>query len=143
MKKILLFIVIVAAVAAGALIVTRKPTSNNSTTPASETDKGSMVATETPGTSVTGEVKVTYDGSKFMPAKVTVKPGTKVNFVNQSSGPMWVASDPHPVHTDFSALDAHKGYIQGQTYSFTFDQEGEYGYHNHLNSVASGTVVVE
>lgn len=144
MKKVLLIIIIAGAIAGGAFLVTRKPASDNlSTEPTTQTQTQNTQTTETPSKTDSDETTVTYNGSSFSPASVTVKPGTKVNFVNQSSSPMWVASDPHPVHTDFSAFDASRGYTQGQTYSFTFDQAGQYGYHNHLNSGSTGVVVVE
>lgn len=144
MKKVLLVLLIGAAVIGGVLLVTRKPASDSAKTE-STTQSGTQGSQDTePPTSSTGsETTVTYNGSSFSPAQVKAKPGTKINFVNQSSSPMWVASDPHPVHTDFSAFDAEKSSTQGQTYSFTFDKPGKYDFHNHLNPGNTGTVVVE
>jgi plastocyanin len=56
---------------------------------------------------------------------------------------MWVASDPHPIHTDYSAFDAKQGIAPGDTYSFTFTKTGNWGFHNHLNPSATGTITVQ
>ena len=56
---------------------------------------------------------------------------------------LWVASNPHPIHTDYSDFDAKRGYAKGERYSFTFFKQGTWKYHNHLNSGESGVIVVE
>lgn len=140
MKKAILSIIIIAVLGGGAFLFLKSDKKDTQTdTPAAQTE---TPAAEEPAP-IADSLTVTYDGNTFTPAAVTVKPGTKVNFVNQSTNPMWVASDPHPVHTDFSAFDAQKSLGQGQTYSFTFEKPGEYGYHNHLNSGSTGTITVK
>ena len=97
---------------------------------------------------------VTYDGSKFTPATVTIAKGGTVHFV-ASSGSIWVASDVHPSHTDFDgtsrAQHCAAGYTgpvpfdqcaAGSSYSFTFNKSGTFTYHNHVNAGATGTVIV-
>ena len=66
-----------------------------------------------------------------------------VTFVNQSSRAMWIASNPHPIHTGLAGFDAKKGIGNGESFSFSFTKAGEFGYHNHLNLSDTGTVVVE
>lgn len=85
---------------------------------------------------------ITYSDTGFSPASVSVKAGTVVSFVNESGGPMWVASDPHPVHTLLSGFDALKGTDKGGTYEFTFAKVGTWTYHNHLKPAVKGTVIV-
>lgn len=101
-------------------------------TGASGVDKGG-VATRT---------VVTYSDTGFAPASVSVKVGSIVSFVNESNGPMWVASDPHPVHTLLSSFDELTSVEKGGTYEYTFTKVGTWTYHNHLKSSAKGTVVV-
>lgn len=55
---------------------------------------------------------------------------------------MWTASDPHPVHGDFSPFDARRGYGNGETYIFRFESSGTYGFHNHEKSLHRGVVRV-
>ena len=56
---------------------------------------------------------------------------------------LWVASNPHPIHTDYSDFDAKRGYAKGERYSFTFFKQGTWKYHNHLNPGEGGVIVVE
>lgn len=84
--------------------------------------------------------EVSYDSDGFSPEGITVEAGTKVTWTNNSGSDMWVASNPHPVHTDFSSFDQKKA---GDSYSFTFEKAGTYDYHNHLNSSDTGSVVVK
>lgn len=86
---------------------------------------------------------VSYDGTAFSPKTLTIKAGETVTFVNNSKRLMWVASDPHPVHTNLSSFDALKGYAAGQSYSYTFAKNGVFAYHDHLNSNVHGTITVE
>lgn len=101
-------------------------------------------------------VTVTYSDSGFSPKEVAVALGTTVTFVNQSSSKMWVASAKHPDHTVYSgtslsqhcpdttnsAFDECTGDESGKTYSFTFNKEGVWKYHDHINSKMFGSVTV-
>ncbi|EKE18937.1 MAG: hypothetical protein ACD_9C00190G0001, partial [uncultured bacterium] len=57
------------------------------------------------GEAFLGDVKadktIFYDGSKFDPAVIEIKVGESVAFVNRSASGMWVASAPHPTHSDY------------------------------------------
>lgn len=86
---------------------------------------------------------VSYSGSAFAPASVEVKVGDTVTFVNNGTAGMWVASAPHPTHTDYPEFDAKKEYTPGESYQFTFTKAGTWKYHNHKNPSAFGTVVVK
>ncbi len=87
-------------------------------------------------------VKLTDQG--FLPESITVKKGTVVRFVNETTGPMSIASDPHPAHTDYPGFDQFKSSFAGKAeYDFTFEKVGTWGYHNHLSPDMKGTVVVE
>ena len=63
-------------------------------------------------------------------------------FPGGSGAKVWIASDPHPVHTAYPGFDSHTDIGAGESFSFTFDKVGSWGYHNHLNSTVRGTVVV-
>lgn len=54
---------------------------------------------------------VTYTNEGFIPQYFNIQLGETVRFINASSLPMWVASGPHPIHTDFPEFDALKEYI--------------------------------
>jgi hypothetical protein len=63
-------------------------------------------------------------------------------FRNDSAQQLWVASDPHPAHTNLPALDAKKGIAPGETYAFTFIGKGTYRFHNHLRSTHTATIIL-
>lgn len=132
----------------------------SSRTAAPAPDQGAGTATAMSGTgtsSTTGapmSANVTYDGNAFSPSTVTVMRGGTVTFTD-ATGQMWIASDPHPTHDgyDGTTRDQHcaAGYsgsapfdqcAGGSSFSFTFDKAGSWGYHDHFNHGALGTVVV-
>lgn len=97
---------------------------------------------------------VTFDGSSFSPASVTIAQGGTITWTS-TAGPLWVASDPHPIHNgyDGTTMQQHcaSGYTGatpfdqctgGTTYSFTFNKVGTWGYHDHLEASIMGSVTV-
>ncbi|MCE9540973.1 hypothetical protein K8R03_00215 [Candidatus Kaiserbacteria bacterium] len=127
------------------------------------TDTGATTGTVTGSvdTSVTVETApmtatVTYSGTSFTPSTVTIAKGGTVTFVDSSTRGFWIASDPHPAHSayDGTSRSTHcaAGYTgtapfdecaTGSTFSFTFNKSGTFGYHDHMNDNASGTVIVK
>lgn len=85
---------------------------------------------------------VTYTDAGFSPKTVTVKLGTTVAFMNDSASGLWVASNPHPQHTDLSGFDAGRSVSKGGSYEYTFTKTGSWNYHNHAKSTDTATVVV-
>jgi plastocyanin len=101
-------------------------------------------ASSTPSATLPKTVTVTYDGTSFSPATVTINKGDTVKFTNNSTTTkMWVASAPHPTHTDYPGFDRKAALSQGQSYSFTFTKVGSWKYHNHVKPTSYGTVVVK
>ncbi len=127
MKKEYLFIALVVFIALAAFVVlNRNKSSVNSNI-------------STTGTN-SEENTVVYTNSGFVPNSLIVTVGTKVTFINQSGNTMWVGSDSHPVHTEYSAFDQLK---TGESYSFAFTETGTYNYHNHVFPSHTGMVIVE
>ena len=97
-----------------------------------------------------GPVTVELTDNGFVPASLSIKAGQTVTFVNQSARPVWPASDPHPVHTNYpgsggcigSVFDACQGIPPGSSWSFTFIKTGTWGYHNHLSPGMTGIITV-
>lgn len=97
---------------------------------------------------------VRYTDNGFSPESMTVPVGTTVTWINQSSGEMWVGSDEHPSHTNYSGTSRSEHCpdtdnsnfdqcARGNTFSFTFTKAGSWDYHNHVGSEDRGTIVVE
>lgn len=126
------------------------PTTTNVT--ATPTPSGSNLGAPGPATGsganglekggVAARIVVTLTDNGFAPSPVTVKAGTTVTFVNESSGPMWVASDPHPIHTLLPGFDELTSVNRGGTYDYTFIKVGTWTYHNHRAPSVKGTVIV-
>lgn len=136
--KPLTVVAIVVVLAVGGFILLRGANTSPSPQPSTTTKQ-----TPTVTSNDTKENTVVYSNSGFSPGSITVKAGTTVVFKNEGGAALWVASGPHPLHTNYSQFDAKKGYLAGESYSFTFDKAGTYKYHNHLAPAHTGTVVVE
>ena len=87
--------------------------------------------------------EVVYDGEGFSPNSLKVKQGDVVIFSDKSSKAFRPASDPHPSHTLYPELDAKTPVASGGSFQFKFTKLGSWGYHDHLNSAATGTIIVE
>ena len=93
-------------------------------------------------------IRITSSG--FEPKTLTVKAGTTVTFVNEDTNQHWPASAMHPTHNVYpesggcigSKFDACKGLAQGESFSFTFNEKGSWGYHDHLQTSITGKIVV-
>ncbi len=151
-KKLLILVVVILLVAGGYLLYHRQyakshkilpvltPSPTESTTPAAVTSQAVISAHV-----------VTYTDSGFSPKSLTIKKGETVTWINQSSESLWVASNPHPTHSGYptkggcisSTFDSCKPITKGESWSFTFDIVGTWGYHNHLNPSSRGTIIVQ
>ncbi|MDH3832353.1 MAG: cupredoxin family copper-binding protein [Gammaproteobacteria bacterium] len=80
-------------------------------------------------------VTVRIDGMRFVPEKITVKPGTKVTWVHGSQM-------PHTISGNADGLRSGTLY-KGQQFSHTFNAEGSYNYICGLHPSMTGSVVVE
>lgn len=137
MKKIMFGIVALSLIALAGCNKTSTPATTNTTTNIQTQQSSTGSSDQQSGTTIT------YDGKAFNPASITVKKGTVVTWTNNSDKSVWVASNPHPTHTGLPGFDKLRGMGKGESYSYTFDKTGSFGYHNHLNTSAGGTVTVE
>lgn len=100
-------------------------------------------------------ILITEEG--FSPKIITIQQGDIVTWENQMSKDSWPASAVHPTHTVYpgsnvnkcgtaeesETFDACKGISPGEKYSFTFNERGEWNYHDHLSSSSTGTIIVQ
>lgn len=114
-------------------------------------------STPTTSTSPTSEVIIKITANGFEPKEVEVTKGTKVTWVNESANPSWPASAVHPTHRVYPSsgiekcgtpeekniFDACRGLQPGESWSFVFNEVGEWYYHYHLNPSLKGEVVVK
>lgn len=148
MKNIVIIVIAIIVIAGGAFYFAKlhsSPQQDTSMTPSSN----EQIAQKQSNPTGKNVVKYTEDG--FSPKTLTIKQGETVTWINEDSDPMWIASNPHPVHTDYpesggcsgSKFDACKPIEKGGSYSFTFDKTGNWGYHNHLTPSNMGTIIVQ
>ncbi len=96
---------------------------------------------------------VELTASGFSPNPITIKAGDTITFMNKDSAAHWIASGQHPTHALYpepggcigSKFDACKALAQGESFTFTFNQKGEWPYHDHTNVKAPffGKVIVQ
>jgi plastocyanin len=137
--KIIISLVLVVVVAVGAVVMFKDSDSTE------KKDADTSQPTDEPAGESADEaatVTVTYDGTSFTPAEITVASGDTIKIVNNGEDTVEPASDPHPTHTTNSELNA--GDIEpGDSKTFTVTTQGTWGYHNHYSPSEKGTIIVE
>lgn len=99
-------------------------------------------------------VVISYTEEGYSPASVTISRGETVRFVNNAaSEETWPASAVHPTHSVYpektagdclgSAFDACRGLKPGESWEFTFNEAGEWRYHDHVHASKTGVVIVQ
>ena len=94
-------------------------------------------------------IEVSIEGNQsFDPATVNIEIGDTVRWTNNDSVINIVSSDGHPAHTDYpDPVCPNPGCFDSgdiapaATYSFTFNEYGTWGYHNHIKPGKRGTIV--
>jgi len=149
-KRIIIGIVVAAAIVGAGIFAVSMNSSNNTSSASNPTPTPTVTTTPTPTVSSASptptptktSATITYTNDGFSPATITVVSGTAVTIKNNSSSGLQFDSDPHPAHTDDPELNV--GVVQpGKSMTFTPTTKGTWGYHNHLNSSDTGTIIVQ
>lgn len=105
---------------------------------------------------VSKEGAIVYRKTGFSPESLRIKKGTRVSFVNASQELFWPAVEFHPSHERYPQssiekcgtpeesflFDSCRGIPPSSVYSFTFNEAGVWGYHDHLHPGHLGTIWV-
>lgn len=92
-----------------------------------------QVTPENKPTSNTAQ-SITIESFKFNPETVTIKKGSTVTWINKDSAP----------HTATSQNSFDSGTLsKGQTFTFTFKQEGTFNYICSIHPYMKGKIIVE
>lgn len=105
--------------------------------------------------SINNVIEITSSG--FTPQTLTVSKGDTVTWINKDTEKHWPASAVHPTHTVYpgssiekcgtseekNIFDACHGLAQGESFSFTFNEVGSWGYHDHLVGGVFGKIIVK
>lgn len=146
MNNKLYLLVIGAVVLVGGYFLVKGQSSSTTNQEVSTTESQSTIVIENVSPTLdaaTEQNVVKYSESGFSPKSLEVAVGTGVTFVNEGDSPMWVASAPHPQHTNLPGFDQLKSAAKGDSYTYTFEKVGLWKYHNHLDATQFGEVVVK
>ncbi|MFZ2522235.1 MAG: cupredoxin domain-containing protein [Minisyncoccia bacterium] len=93
----------------------------------------------------TNEIKnysIVLNKDGFSPNELTINQGDTVVFTTSLNKDFWPASDLHPTHGVYSDFDPKKPIKSSESWSFKFDKAGKWGFHDHLNDLSIGFIVV-
>ena len=169
MKKVIATAIVVGMVITGGYFLSKS--ANQTSKPIDQQTNAlqESITTVTPPTApeanieINNEVKaeikneVIYTDTGFLPSELKIKIGDTVMFKNESSSGMWVGSAMHPSHmvysgiplgqhcpdTTNSSFDECASAQPKESWSFTFNKQGTWGYHNHVKSMHFGKIIVE
>jgi len=93
----------------------------------------------------------------YDPQSVTITVGQKIVFENEGTSDRWPASNIHPTHRGYPnsdvtdcgtekerfMFDACRGIKPQGTYTFEFNEVGQWRYHDHIDSRMAGTITVD
>lgn len=142
MKKPLIITLVVIAILGigGYAILHKSPAKTETSTTATSTSQQQSTTSNNSSTATANTI--TFDGTQFSPATMTVKSGTVITVKNTSSDSLQLDSDPHPAHTDDTDLNVGT-VAPGASKTFTVTKTGSYGYHNHLDPTVQAKITVE
>lgn len=88
-------------------------------------------------------VSIVLTDSGFSPRAIRIHAGTVVVFSTTRPNQYWPASDEHPSHQLYREFDPKKPIESTESWSFTVERVGEWGFHDHLRSYFTGRMYVE
>ncbi len=162
-KTVIITILILALASIGGYFLlkeSRQPAALNGqrASQGSETKATNEISLQTEVKVETGQThELIYTDSGYLPKEITIKVGDTVTWKNESSQGVWTSSAMHPTHMVYSGtslqehcpdaaniyFDECKSSQPGESWSFTFNKKGTWGYHNHVNARHFGKIIVE
>lgn len=146
MNKAFLILVVLMVIIGGAVYFMSRESvlyKTDLTVPVEQTSSNTIPVVKNNEIPTFSEVVINYSNDGYAPNTIKVKINTMVTFKNNSSKLMWPASAFHPTHLELPEFDALKGFVPGQSYSYTFTKVGEWKYHDHLAPQYLGLIIVE
>lgn len=85
---------------------------------------------------------ITIIDGRFEPNKLVIELGETVVFKTEDGNSFWPASNLHPEHSTYSEFDPLKPIEPEESWSFTFNKLGIWGFHDHLRPFLRGEIIV-
>lgn len=85
---------------------------------------------------------ITYRDSGFSPPVLRAASGSQITIDNQSSRELEFSSNPHPTHTGNQELNTDP-ISPDESTTIIVTRRGTWGYHNHLATGDSGTIIID
>lgn len=108
---------------------------------------GSSDPAPTPTSPPVAGSTITITSSGVSPKSLLVSPGTQVTFINSDSRNHEMVSDPHPEHTDCTAINTVDLLVAGQSkQTSNLNIVRTCGYHDHQNpeiAALRGTITIQ
>jgi len=120
---------------------TNNEESPTSTPPTSQPPTTPPPSSPPPSTSPKTVTVTISSGAVYSALNLTINSGDTIKWVNNDSQTRWPASNPHPIHTDYPGFDSG-GISPGSSWSFRFDNKGNWGWHDHTRPSITGTISV-
>lgn len=138
-RPVIATVIIVIVIAAAAFAIfggkDKNDNSNQPSSSASQSSNSTNNSNSSQQPSSTSTDKVSIANFAFSPTDITVKKGTKVTWTNNDSTTHTITSeDEHGPSSD--------NVSPGQSYTFTFADEGTFNYHCSIHPQMTGTVTV-
>ena len=105
--------------------------------PSTDTD----VVEDAEGSDDAVTIEITPEG--FEPEAIQIDAGTTVMWTNVDSVEHGLQANPYPEGTDLPELNTDEPIAPGESYSFTFDETGDFGYHDKDDPTDNGEVIVQ
>ncbi|TSC74815.1 MAG: Uncharacterized protein G01um101433_989 [Parcubacteria group bacterium Gr01-1014_33] len=86
--------------------------------------------------------KIVLGKNGFVPQEITIAKGGTVIFTTTRGKEFWPASDLHPTHKIYPEFDPKEPIEPGASWSFRFNEIGEWKYHDHLSPLFRGMIRV-
>lgn len=96
-----------------------------------------------PFSSYAAVTTITRNASSFTPSSVTITVGDQIKFVNTSGVSIQPSSNPHPDHTNYTALNMSVIANNSSSTTGVLNNVGTWGYHDHLDDGVTGTIVIQ
>lgn len=88
------------------------------------------------------EVTITLTNDGYEPSKLFISRGTRVTFKSDIKRAFWPASAVHPAHAIYPAFDPRRPLEPEEIWSFVFEKDGRWDFHDHLYATETGAIVV-